>query len=124
MLIRLLRTYLVNYRTWIAAVIVLQGIQTLAVLYLPALNADIIDNGVLTGDTDYIWRTGAVMLAVTLVQVCFAVGAVFYGARTAMGFGRDVRRDLFHRVTSYSTQEVDHFGAPSLITYSVSKPAE
>jgi ATP-binding cassette subfamily B protein len=116
MLIRLLRTYLVNYRTWIAAVIVLQGVQTLAVLYLPALNADIIDNGVLTGDTDYIWRTGAVMLAVTLVQVCFAIGAVFYGARTAMGFGRDVRRDLFHRVTSYSTQEVDHFGAPSLIT--------
>lgn len=116
MLIRLLRTYLSEYRSWIAAVIVLQSVQTAAVLYLPALNADIIDQGVLTGDTDYIWRTGAVMLAVTLVQVCFAIGAVFYGARTAMGFGRDVRRDLFHQVVGYSTQEVDRFGAPSLIT--------
>lgn len=116
MLIRLLRTYLSEYRSWIAAVIVLQSVQTAAVLYLPALNADIIDQGVLTGDTDYIWRTGAVMLSVTLVQVCFAIGAVFYGARTAMGFGRDVRRDLFHQVVGYSTQEVDRFGAPSLIT--------
>jgi ATP-binding cassette subfamily B protein len=113
---RLLRAYLSEYRSWIAAVIVLQSVQTAAVLYLPALNADIIDQGVLTGDTDYIWRTGAVMLAVTLVQVCFAIGAVFYGARTAMGFGRDVRRDLFHQVVGYSTQEVDRFGAPSLIT--------
>jgi ATP-binding cassette subfamily B protein len=113
---RLLRSYLSEYRSWIAAVIVLQSVQTAAVLYLPALNADIIDQGVLTGDTDYIWRTGAVMLAVTLVQVCFAIGAVFYGARTAMGFGRDVRRDLFHQVVGYSTQEVDRFGAPSLIT--------
>ncbi len=116
MLMRLLRTYLAHYRRWIAAVIALQAVQTVAVLFLPALNAKIIDNGVLTGDTAYIWRMGAVMLGVTLVQVVFAIGAVFYGARTAMGFGRDVRRDLFHRVTDYSTQEVDHFGAPSLIT--------
>ena len=116
MLMRLLRTYLSHYRRWIAAVIVLQGVQTIAVLFLPALNAKIIDNGVLAGDTAYIWRMGAVMLGVTVVQVVFAIGAVYYGARTAMGFGRDVRRDLFHRVTDYSTQEVDHFGAPSLIT--------
>ena len=116
MLIRLLRTYLATYRRWILVIIALQTVATLAVLFLPALNADIIDNGVLTGDTAYIWRVGAVMLAVTLVQVVFAIGAVYYGARMAMGFGRDVRRDLFHRVTDYSTQEVDHFGASSLIT--------
>ncbi len=113
---RLLRTYLVRYRSWIAAVIALQAVQTVAALYLPALNADIIDKGVITGDTDYIWRTGGLMILVTLVQVVFSVGAVYYGARTAMGFGRDVRRDLFQRVIDYSTQEVDHFGAPSLIT--------
>ncbi len=116
MLIRLLRTYLATYRRWILVIIAMQTVATLAVLFLPALNADIIDNGVLTGDTAYIWRVGAVMLAVTLVQVVFAIGAVYYGARMAMGFGRDVRRDLFHRVTDYSTQEVDHFGASSLIT--------
>ena len=116
MLIRLLRTYLATYRRWILVIIALQTVATLAVLFLPALNADIIDNGVLTGDTAYIWRVGAVMLAVTLVQVVFAIGAVYYGARMAMGFGRDVRRDLFHRVTDYSTQAVDHFGASSLIT--------
>ena len=113
---QLLRTYLVRYRKWIVAVVALQTVQTIAALYLPALNADIIDNGVITGDTGYIWRTGAWMILVTLVQVVFSIGAVYYGARTAMGFGRDVRRDLFHRVTDYSTQEVDHFGAPSLIT--------
>ena len=113
---RLLRTYLVRYRKWIAAVIALQAVQTIAALYLPALNADIIDKGVITGDTDYIWRTGAWMILVTIIQVVFSIGAVYFGARTAMGFGRDVRRDLFHRVTDYSTQEVDHFGAPSLIT--------
>ncbi len=116
MLIRLLRDYLRRYRGWLAAVVVLQGVQTAAVLYLPALNADIIDKGIATGDTAYIWRTGAVMLGVTLVQVLFAVGAVYFGAKTAMAFGRDVRRDLFHRVTGFSTQEVDLFGAPSLIT--------
>jgi ATP-binding cassette subfamily B protein len=115
-LIRILRTYLAPYRTWILAVIALQTVQTLAVLYLPALNADIIDRGVLTGDTDLIWRLGGLMLVATVVQVCFAVGAVHYGARTAMGFGRDVRRDLFAQVVGYSTREVERFGAPSLIT--------
>jgi ATP-binding cassette subfamily B protein len=116
MLIRLLRSHLGNYRSWIAAVVALQTVQTLAVLQLPALNASIIDQGVLTGDTDFIWRTGAIMVGITLVQVCFAIGAVYFGSRTAMGFGRDVRRDLFHQVVGYSTQEVDRFGAPSLIT--------
>ncbi len=116
MLIRLLRSHLGNYRSWIAAVVALQTVQTLAVLQLPALNASIIDQGVLTGDTDFIWRTGAIMVGITLVQVCFAIGAVYFGSRTATGFGRDVRRDLFHQVVGYSTQEVDRFGAPSLIT--------
>ena len=83
---------------------------------LPGLNADIIDKGIATGDTGYIWRVGVVMLGVTLVQVVFAIGAVYYGSRTAMGFGRDVRSDLFHQVTAFSAQEVGEFGAPSLIT--------
>jgi ATP-binding cassette subfamily B multidrug efflux pump len=116
MLIRILRTYLRPYHKALLAVVGLQFVQTMATLYLPSLNADIIDKGVLRGDTGYIWRTGAVMLAVSLVQVCFAVSAVFYGARAAMGFGRDVRRDLFHRVTGFSAREVGAFGAPSLIT--------
>ncbi|HEX7094842.1 MAG TPA: ABC transporter ATP-binding protein [Acidimicrobiales bacterium] len=116
MLIRLLRSHLLRYRGMLAAVVALQFVQTLAVLYLPRLNADIIDKGVATGDNDYIWKTGAVMLAVTLVQVCFAIAAVYFAARASMRFGADVRRDLFHRVTGFATQEVDHFGAPSLIT--------
>lgn len=116
MLTRLLRTYLIRYRRWIAAVVAMQAVQTIAALYLPALNADIIDYGVITGDTAYIWSTGARMILVTFIQVVFSVGAVYFGARTAMAFGRDVRRDLFQRVVDYSTQEVDHFGAPSLIT--------
>jgi len=116
MLITLLRTYLRRYRGVLLAVVALQSVQTAAALFLPSLNADIIDNGVLTGDTAYIWRVGAVMLAVTLVQIGFAIGAVYYGSRAAMGFGRDVRGSLFHKVTGFSTQEVASFGAPSLIT--------
>ncbi len=85
-------------------------------LILPTLNADIIDKGVLTGDTDYIWRLGGVMLLVTFVQVAFAIAAVYYGARVAMAFGRDVRGALFHRVTDFSAQDVAAHGAPSLIT--------
>jgi ATP-binding cassette, subfamily B, multidrug efflux pump len=95
---------------------VFQLFQTIATLYLPSLNADIIDKGVVQGDTGYIWSRGAVMLLVTLVQVGFAVAAVYYASRAAMGFGRDVRRNLFHAVTDYSAREVSHFGASSLIT--------
>jgi ATP-binding cassette subfamily B multidrug efflux pump len=98
------------------AVIGLQFVQTVASLYLPTLNADIIDKGVVTGDTAYIWRVGGLMLAVTIVQIAFAIGAVYYGAKAAMAFGRDVRKSLFHTVTGFSAQEVGHFGAPSLIT--------
>jgi ATP-binding cassette subfamily B protein len=116
MLIRLLRSHLRRYRGALIAVAVLQFAQSIATLYLPSLNAKIIDNGVLTGDTAYIWRTGALMLVITFVQICFAIAAVYFGSRASMGFGRDVRGDLFHRVTGFSTKEVNQFGAPSLIT--------
>jgi ATP-binding cassette subfamily B protein len=116
MLVRLLRSFLRPYVKVLVAVAVLQLLQTTATLLLPNLNADIIDNGIATGDTGYIWRIGLVMLAVTLVQICFAIGAVYYGSRASMGFGRDVRAGLFHRVTGFSTREVNGFGAPSLIT--------
>ena len=116
MLIRLLRTFLRPYRQAIMAVIVLQLVQSLATLYLPTLNADIIDRGVITGDTHYILRTGGIMLAVTVVQIICAVGAVYLGARTAMALGRDVRRGVFSRVQEFSAREVGRFGTPSLIT--------
>ncbi|PZF82010.1 ABC transporter ATP-binding protein [Jiangella anatolica] len=116
MLITLLRTYLRPYRRWLAAVVVLQFVGTLASLYLPSLNADIIDNGIARGDTGYIMRTGGWMLAATLVQITCTVGAVYFGARTAMAFGRDVRTAVFHRVGEFSAREVGRFGAPSLIT--------
>ncbi len=116
MLIRLLRAYLGAYRRPLLAVVVLQAAQTSAALYLPRLNADIIDKGVVTGDTGYIWRTGAVMLVVTLIQVVCATTAVYFGARAAMGFGRDVRTGIFHQVSGFSAQEMGQFGAPSLIT--------
>ena len=116
MLIRLLKTFLSRYRWVLAGVIFLQGVQAIASLYLPSLNASIIDKGVLKGNSHFIWRTGGEMLIVTLIQVIFSVTAVYYGSRTAMGFGRDVRSALFHRVTDFSAQEVNIFGAPSLIT--------
>ena len=116
MLIRLLRTRLHKYRGVLLIVLVLQSVQAIASLYLPSLNADIIDNGIVTGDTDYIWRTGGMMLVVTLIQIVFNVAAVYYGSRAAMGFGRDVRDALFHQVTGFSAREVNIFSPPSLIT--------
>jgi len=116
MLITLLRTYLKRYSKLLWAVVLLQGVQTMASLYLPRLNADIIDKGVAQGDTGYIWRHGAWMLLISAFQICFSVAAVYYGSRVAAGFGRDVRAGLFHRVTDFSAREVAHFGAPSLIT--------
>jgi ATP-binding cassette subfamily B protein len=115
-MIQLFKTHLRPYRKWLLAVLVLQGIQAIASLFLPTLNADIIDKGVIRGDTDYIYRVGGVMLAVTAVQAVFAIGAVYCAARLAMGFGRDLRAALFHRVTDFSAKEVNLFGAPSLIT--------
>jgi ATP-binding cassette subfamily B protein len=104
------------YRGLLVTIVALQAVQALASLYLPTLNADLIDKGVLQGDNAYIRSIGMVMLGVTLIQVAFSVGAVYYSARVAMGFGRDVRGDLFHRVTDFSAREVNQFGAPSLIT--------
>ena len=116
MLIRLLRTHLGKYRGALTAVILFQLVQTSATLYLPSLNAQIIDKGVLLNDRHFIWRTGLLMLGVTLIQIVFAVIAVYFGARMAMGFGRDVRHNLFHQVTGYSAREVNQFGPSSLIT--------
>ncbi|MBO0652775.1 ABC transporter ATP-binding protein [Streptomyces triculaminicus] len=116
MLVRLLRAYVRPYSGAIATVVLLQLVQTLATLYLPTLNADIIDKGVVKGDTGYILGTGGLMLAVTLAQIVCAIGAVYYGARTAMAVGRDLRGEVFDRVQSFSSREMGQFGAPSLIT--------
>ncbi|MCH0565177.1 MULTISPECIES: ABC transporter ATP-binding protein [unclassified Streptomyces] len=116
MLIRLLRTYLRPYKKPIALLVLLQFLQTCATLYLPTLNADIIDNGVVNGDTGYILSYGALMIGISLTQVVCNIGAVYYGARTASSLGRDVRSAVFDRVQSFSAREVGHFGAPSLIT--------
>jgi ATP-binding cassette subfamily B protein len=115
-LTRLLRTYLRPYRSELTAVLVLQLIGTIASLYLPSLNADIIDFGIARGDTGYIVSTGGWMLTVTVLQIICSVGAVYFGARTAMAFGRDVRGAIFHRVGTFSAREVSGFGPPSLIT--------
>lgn len=116
MLIRLLRTHLSPYRKPIALLVLLQFLQTCATLYLPTLNADIIDKGVVNGDTGYILSYGALMIGISLAQVVCNIGAVYYGARTAAALGRDVRAAVFDRVQSFSARELGHFGAPSLIT--------
>ncbi|MEV7802264.1 ABC transporter ATP-binding protein [Microbispora sp. NPDC088329] len=116
MLSRLLRTYLRPYSPALTLVVLFQLVGTIASLYLPSLNADIIDQGVATGDTGYIVRTGGWMLTVSLVQIACSIAAVYHGARVAAGFGQDVRSAVFHRVSGFSAREVAHFGAPSLIT--------
>jgi ATP-binding cassette, subfamily B, multidrug efflux pump len=116
MLIKLLRAYLRPYSSALLAVVALQLVATMASLYLPSLNADIIDKGVAKGDTGYIVSTGGWMLVVTLVQIACSIAAVYFGARAAMAFGRDVRSAIFHRVGTFSGREVAQFGAPSLIT--------
>lgn len=116
MLVRLLREHLRPYAVAVSAVVVLQLVQTLATLYLPSLNARIVDEGVVPGDIDRIMRLGGVMLAISLLQVVCAIVAVWFGARAAMGFGRDVRARLFGTVQTFSAQELGQFGAPTLIT--------
>jgi ATP-binding cassette subfamily B protein len=116
MLIRIVKEYLRPYQRWLAIIVVLQLVGTIASLYLPSLNADIIDQGVVTGDTDYILRVGAVMLGISLLQIACTIVAVYFGARTAMGFGRDLRSKIFRRVGEFSSREMAEFGAPSLIT--------
>ncbi len=116
MLIRLLRTYTYPYRSQLVGVVVLQLISVIAALYLPSLNADIIDNGVTKGDIGYIWSTGFTMVLVSTLQIVCAVGSVYLGSKAAMAAGRDMRSALLHRVGTFSAREVGQFGAPSLIT--------
>ena len=116
MLKRLLTTVLAKYKGLLWVVVVFQAIQAVAGLYLPTLNSDIINNGIVKEDLGYIWRIGGLMLVVTILQVGFSVIAVYFGSKVAMGFGRDVRRSLFHQVNDFSAREVAQFGAPSLIT--------
>ncbi|KUM35261.1 ABC transporter ATP-binding protein [Arthrobacter sp. EpRS71] len=118
MLWKVLVRFLRPHQRLLIAVVVFQLAQSIASLYLPTLNADIIDNGVATGDTDYILRMGGLMLLITLVQIACAVVAVYFGAKAAMGMGRDLRDAIFSRVGEFSEQEVTKFGAPSLITRS------
>jgi ATP-binding cassette subfamily B protein len=116
MLVTLIRRYSKPYLPYILAVIAFQLASTIAALYLPSLNAQIIDEGVSRGDTDFIWRTGAVMLLVAFLQVGTAIAGVYFGSKTAMALGRDLRRGVFRKVTSFSAKDVNAFGAPTLIT--------
>ncbi|MYW90315.1 ABC transporter ATP-binding protein [Amycolatopsis rubida] len=116
MLVKLLRSYLRPYRAVLWLVVALQLVQTIAALYLPTLNADIIDGGLVKGDTGYIVKIGGVMLLITLVQIAGSIGAVYYGSRTAAAVGRDIRAGVFHRVQDFSAREIGTFGTPSLIT--------
>lgn len=116
MLFRLLRDHLRPYRARLLAIAVLQVGSTGAMLYLPNLNAAIIDDGVTQGDTGLVLRVGVVMLVVCLGQIVCQVAAVWFSARVAMSVGRDLRAELFERVTGFSGREVGRFGAPSLIT--------
>jgi ATP-binding cassette subfamily B protein len=116
MLFSLLVRFLKPHWPLLAAVVVFQLAQSIASLYLPTLNADIIDKGVITGDIGYIMSTGGWMLLITLAQMACAIAAVFFGAKAAMRVGRDLRRAVFRQVAEFSEREVSHFGAPSLIT--------
>lgn len=118
MLTKLTGRYLKPHWPLLVGVIVFQLAQSIASLYLPTLNADIIDHGVATGDTAYILRVGMLMLAITLLQVLCAITAVYFGAKAAMALGRDLRQAVFERVSEFSEREVSSFGAPSLITRS------
>jgi ATP-binding cassette, subfamily B, multidrug efflux pump len=115
-LLKLVLSFMRPYRKWLAIVVVMQFLQTLAALYLPTLNADIIDYGVVKGDTGYIFGTGAIMLGIAFGQIIASLLAVYFGAKTAMAVGRDMRGALFDRVQAFSTREVGHFGTPSLVT--------
>ena len=113
---RLLKSHLAPHRRAIVLVLILQAGQTTTGLLLPGLNATLIDDGVLLGDQSVIWRMGGIMLLVSFIQVALLTVAVWYGSEVAMAFGRDIRRDVFDRITRYSTREIGRFGTPSLIT--------
>jgi ATP-binding cassette subfamily B protein len=116
MLRKLLGSHLGAYKQTLLVIVALQTVQTLAALSLPTINAKIIDEGVLPGNVPHIWKLGGVMVFFALIQVTFSIGAVYFGGKVAMSFGRDLRKNLFHKVTDFSTREVGAFGAPSLIT--------
>jgi ATP-binding cassette subfamily B multidrug efflux pump len=116
MLAKLLLKYLKPYRRLLIGVLLFQFLAALASLYLPSLNADIINDGVAKGDTGYIWSTGMLMLAISLGQIATSIVATYFAARAAMALGRDIRNDLFERVSNFSEREVSQFGAGSLIT--------
>ncbi|WP_159501964.1 ABC transporter ATP-binding protein [Microbacterium sp. 18062] len=116
MLVKLLFRYLKTYRWLLLAVLLFQFASAMASLYLPRLNANIIDQGVARGDTAYIWSTGTLMLAISLGQITASVIATYFAARAAMSAGRDIRRDVFEKVSGFSEREVSQFGPGSLIT--------
>ena len=116
MLINLLRIYLRPYTRHVTIVVVLTVMQSIANLYLPNLNADIINNGVVKGDLPYIWRTGAIMLGITLALGMVAIVAVYWSSIASMGVGRDIRAAVFERVQSFSAREMNRLGTPTLIT--------
>lgn len=115
-LVRILLSRSKPYTGYVIAVLLLQALSTAATLYLPSLNAKIIDRGVAQVDIDYIWHTGGIMLIVAFVQVLAAIAAIWFGSRTAMGLGRDLRSDIFRRVTRYSAEDMSNFGTATLIT--------
>ena len=115
-LVRILLSRSKPYTGYVIAVLLLQALSTAATLYLPSLNAKILDRGVAQVDIDYIWRTGGIMLIVAFVQVLTAIAAIWFGSRTAMGLGRDLRSDIFRRVTRYSAEDMSNFGTATLIT--------
>ena len=116
MLYKLLRQFLAPYRRDLTIIVALQLVAVIAMLYLPRLNADIIDNGLVKGDIPYIWKVGGLMLAMSALQVVCSMIGVYLGGRAAMGAGRDIRGALLHRANNFSAQEIGTFGAPSLIT--------
>ena len=113
MLGRLLRDYLSPYKGWLWAIVVLQFTATVAMLYLPSLNADIIDNGVAQGDTGYIVRLGTIMLAVALLQAACSMTSAWFGSQAAMACGRDLRAAVFGRIGTFSSREVATYGRRS-----------
>lgn len=115
-LVRILLSRSKPYTGYVIAVLLLQALSTAATLYLPSLNAKIIDRGVTQVDIDYIWHTGGIMLIVAFAQVIAAIAAIWFGSRTAMGLGRDLRSDIFRRVTRYSAEDMSNFGTATLIT--------
>src|SRR5438105_9510475 len=117
MLIRLLRTYLRPYLREVAIVVVLVLIQAIANLYLPNLNADIINNGVSKGDVPYIWRTGVVMLGITLVLGVISVAGVYWASLASQSVGRDLRAAVFGKVQTFSAREINQIGTASLLTH-------